>query len=219
MKKINFLILAILFAFSSCYIYKPYQFKEVESVSATQKGGPVSLRSDMDNEKGKVSVEQRRRAEEAEKTEKSKMELKTEMDLKTPDLTEKERMELEEKEQANKNAFTKSDGTAGNEKPIVPKTPNLTSDSNIDSIKIKMKPNKYYRITVEEKRYKIQTEQWEGDTLVSHVLRRPEKVLRFHKDQIDEESLEERRFSKPLSDLITVGSYVTGGVAILLLVL
>jgi len=220
MKKINFLILAILFVFSSCYIYKPYQFKEVENLSPAEKNGAVSFRSDMGGAKEKEAAEQRRKTEESVQKERTKMEQKSEQDLRTPDLTEKERQELEEKEMQNKErtpSFTKTSNEDISVKNNNAQMPLITSTE--DSLKIKIRPNLYYRILADGKKYKIQADQWEGDTLVSHILRKPKKVLRFHKNQIDEENLEERRFSKPLSDVITVGSYVTGGVVLLLLVL
>lgn len=214
MKKINFLILAILFVFSSCYIYKPYQFKEVETLSANEKKGAISLRPEIEKEKANESSVRKQRAEEEKK-----LEQKSQMELKSPDLTEKERQKIQETE-TGQNSFSTVTGDTGNNSNVsVPKNIPQTSISTEDSLKIKIKPNLYYRILADGKKYKIQAEQWEGDTLVSHILRKPEKVLRFHKNQIDEENLEERRFSKPFSDLITVGSYVAGGVAVLLLVL
>ena len=220
MKNFTFLIFAILFVFSGCYIYKPYQFKEVETVSPAEKKGAVSLRPGIEKENQKEREKENAiRKERAE--EESKQQQKSEMGLKSPDLTEKEKQELEEKEaKSNENlSLIKSKdpneniSTQNNDAPV----PLITSTE--DSLKIKIKPNRYYRITADGKKYKIQADQWEGDTLVSHKLRRPETVLRFHKNQIDEENLEERRFSKPFSDLITVGSYVAGGVVVLLLVL
>ncbi len=219
MKNFTFLILAILFVFSSCYIYKPYQFKEVETVSPSQKKGAVSLRPEMEKENNREreneSAVRKQRAEEE-----SKQQQKSEMGLESPGLSEKDKQELEEKEAKNRENLALVKSKNPNENISIENNAQIPlNTSTVDSLKIKIKPNLYYRILADGNRYKIQADQWEGDTLVSHILRRPEKVLRFHKNQIDEPSLEERRFSKPFSDLITVGSYVAGGVAVLLLVL
>lgn len=220
MKKFTFLLLSLLFILSSCYIYKPYQFKEVEASVSTRPGGPVSLRSDAKSEKqvpnSKEDAERKKRAEEAQKKEQMKSEQKAKTDLSSPDLPESGIKVEEEKEKRTGSFSTKESP----DKNIVTekKVPQVEISSE-DSLKIKIQPTKYYKIAVEGKQYKIQADQWEGDTLVSHILRKPEKVLRFHKNQIDEENLLERRFSKPFSDMITIGAYVVGGAAVLLLVL
>ena len=55
--------------------------------------------------------------------------------------------------------------------------------------------------------------------MVSHIIRKPQKEVKLHKDEINEELILERRFSKPFSDLFTVGAYAAGAAAVLLIVL
>jgi len=86
-------------------------------------------------------------------------------------------------------------------------------------IKDKLQPNKYYKITALDHQYKIQVDKWEGDTLVSHKIRNPEKVYKHHMNDIAEDAILERRFSKPFSDLFTIGAYASGALVVLLLVL
>src|SRR5690606_11724284 len=221
MKTIKILLLPLLFVISSCYIYKPYQYKEIEQSASksTRPGGAASFR----NSEGKI---ENNRAEMGLENPNDKKLL--EEKLKEEKLKEEKKM-IEKKANEESNAgFNNRDGNAVPAKSSFSQNPNgnantesegISVSSEIDSIKIKIQPTKYYKITVEEKQYKIQADQWEEDTLVSHILRKPKKVLRFHKDQIDEEALLERRFSKPFSDLFTVGAYVAGGAAVLLLVL
>ena len=220
MKKFTFLLLSLLFILSSCYIYKPYQFKEVEASVSTRPGGPVSLRSDAKSEKqapnSNEDAERKKRAEEAQKREQMKSEQKGKSELSSPDLPESG-IKVEEEKEKRTGSFSKN--MSPNENPMTGKNVPMEILSSEDSLKFKIQPTKYYKIAVEGKQYKIQADQWEGDTLVSHILRKPEKVLRFHKNQIDEENLLERRFSKPYSDLFTIGAYVVGGAAVLLLVL
>jgi len=155
--------------------------------------------------------------------------LKIEVQTDNPDLAAKNReieeQKLKEMEAAEKRAEAngKIVGKPGNDQNLVPSKnqshPKGESELKELSLKEKIKANKYYKISVAEKQYKIQADQWEGDTLVSHILRQPKKVLRFHENQIDEEELLERRFSKSYSDIFTVGSYVGVGAAILLFLL
>ena len=215
MKKFTFLITTLLFVFSSCYIYKPYQFKEEETVVRQDNRSSLSLRTEMAGKKEKEDAENRRRSEEIQKEERLKTEQKAKLELESTDLTEDELQRKAEFENNERLALNKGKDAG----EVSSKMESEMAMSGEDSLKIKIKPNLYYRIAADGEKYKIQADQWEGDTLVSHIIRKPEKVLRFHKNQIDPENLEERRFSKPFSDLITVGSYVTGGVIILLLVL
>lgn len=220
MKTLKILLLPLLFVLSSCYIYKPYQFKEVDqSASKSMRpGGAVSLR----NNDGKVNpqtnpqIDARNQKETALKMEEER--LKSEQKkMQTQDINAGSK---DGKDVPAKSSFSSGRTPDPNENSALSETSGFSeSISGLDSLKIKIQPTKYYKITAEGKQYKIQADQWEGDTLVSHILRKPNKVLRFHQNQIDEETLMERRFSKPFSDLFTVGAYVAGGAAILLLVL
>lgn len=82
------------------------------------------------------------------------------------------------------------------------------------SIQEKLEANKYFKIEVGGKPYKIQVDKWESDTLVAHVIHKPKKILKFHKNQIDQSTIAERRFSQPVADIITVVAYAGVGVVI-----
>ena len=82
----------------------------------------------------------------------------------------------------------------------------------------KLEPGKAYRIETSGKSYKIQVDKWESDTLVAHVIHRPKKILKFHRNQINQETIAERRFSQPVADIITVVAYAGIGVGIWTLV-
>lgn len=82
----------------------------------------------------------------------------------------------------------------------------------------KLEPNKFYRIEVADKRYKIQVNKWQSDTLVAHVIHHPKKILKFHKNQINQNTIAERRFSQPVADVLTVAAYAGIGVGTYLLV-
>lgn len=86
------------------------------------------------------------------------------------------------------------------------------------NIQDKLEANKYFKIDVGGKPYKIQVDKWESDTLVAHVIHKPKKILKFHKNQIDQSTIAERRFSNPTADIITVAAYASIGVGIYLLV-
>lgn len=219
------LFLLLLFGLTSCYVYKPYTGIEVDTNNKS---------SSMRSTKG-ISLSDREiptsRHKGPEGPGKSVVtgDLKIEDQTDNPDLAAKNReieeQKLKEMEAAEKRAEAngKIVGKPGNDQNLVPSKnqshPKGESELKELSLKEKIKANKYYKISVAEKQYKIQADQWEGDTLVSHILRQPKKVLRFHENQIDEEELLERRFSKSYSDIFTVGSYVGVGAAILLFLL
>lgn len=216
MNKLKFLLLPLLIVLSGCYIYKPYKYKSAEELAtASSRAGAVSLR----NDRGEFSRVPRTKQDANQKVrEGSSLSSGTPSTTTTPAI-DSAKIEPDERGGLPKSSFSKrTDDDKNIDKPQEKgETAPITDD--VDSIKIKIQPNQYYKITAEEKQYKIQADQWEGDTLVSHILRKPKKILRFHKDQIEEESLLERRFSKPFSDLFTVGAYVVGGAVVLLLVL
>ncbi|OCK50817.1 hypothetical protein BA768_18725 [Chryseobacterium sp. CBo1] len=82
------------------------------------------------------------------------------------------------------------------------------------NVKEKLAPNKNVRIDVGGKNYKVIVDRWESDSLVAHPVRQPDKVLKFHKDQINAERIAEKRFSQPIADIITVAAYAGIGVGI-----
>ncbi|PZU84242.1 MAG: hypothetical protein DI529_11530 [Chryseobacterium sp.] len=95
-----------------------------------------------------------------------------------------------------------------NLKPEKDKKPNPTT------VQEKLEINKYFKIEVDGRSYKIQVDKWESDTLVAHVIHKPKKILKFHKNQIDQSTIAERRFSQPTADIITVLVYAGIGVGI-----
>lgn len=211
------LFLLLLFGLTSCYVYKPYTGIEVDTnknsnsmrstkaVSLSDREQPTSRHKGPEGpgkslDAGAAKSQAKKESKEEPKLgfiQNSQMEKEKELEIK------------KEKEAAEMRA---NDGNTLNPK-------SGKADPNELGLKQKIKANKYYKISVAEKQYKIQADQWEGDTLVSHILRQPKKVLRFHENQIDEEELLERRFSKSYSDIFTVGSYVGVGAAILLFLL
>jgi hypothetical protein len=104
--------------------------------------------------------------------------------------------------------------------PESPKKNRATKDKTPrpTTIQEKLEANKYFRIEVGGKPYKIQVDKWESDTLVAHVIHKPKKILKFHKNQIDQSKIAERRFSQPVADIITVVAYAGIGVGIWTLV-
>lgn len=82
------------------------------------------------------------------------------------------------------------------------------------NIQEKLAPNKNVKIDVEGRAYKVIVDRWENDSLVAHSVRNPEKVLKFHKNQINAEKIAEKRFSQPIADIITVVAYAGIGFGI-----
>lgn len=228
MKKLNYFFLPLVFILSSCYIYKPYSVKEEiaqgdpNQKSASKAG--ISVR-DTKQPTGNLSASSKNTPlDKGEITEEEKQRIKAEEANRNQPPT------------ANNNipgrTTSEIEGeSAGTPKMTLGRDPNPINTGKVSrdpepkvalpagaGLKQKIQPNKYYKITVEEKEYKIQADKWEGDTLVSHILRKPNRVLRFHENQIDEELLKERRFSKAYSDLFTVGAYAAAGAAVLLLI-
>ena len=91
-------------------------------------------------------------------------------------------------------------------------------NKNPANIQEKLEANKYFKIEVGGRPYKIQVDKWESDTLVAHVIHKPKKILKFHKNQINESTIAERHFSQPTADIITVVAYAAIGVGIFALV-
>lgn len=93
---------------------------------------------------------------------------------------------------------------------------NLTSQQTPVPVNIQetLAPNKNFKIDVDGKAYKIIVDRWENDSLVAHPVHHPEKTLKFHKNQINGGKIAEKRFSKPIADIITIIAYAGIGVAI-----
>lgn len=236
----------MLFFATSCYIYKPYtggsqdvgksnskqqQAKSLREPKTDGNEETAKVAQDMTLDTGKSNPQadelKRKKEEEAMKMreEETRKMKEAEMGKYNEDEIRKKKEEEEQGAKVGKASMSISQAPADAQRKsspdIVAASKNSTDSekSTSGSLKSKIQPNKYYRIIVDEKRYKIQADKWEKDTLVCHIIRKPKKVLRFSQNQIDEESLEERRFSKPYSDIITISSYVATGVAVLLLIL
>lgn len=226
MKKLKYFVLPLLFlmTMSSCYIYKPYaeKFDEEGNPVATINKGDSRTASLTGVEKSPPKKERERPLSDEDK---AKIRQDAINSGKEPAVNE---LGIGKQSEDEGSLATKAP-TKGNRVGQPGSTEVESSGKNIGEpkseskvvlgIQDKILPNHYYKITVDDNQYKIQADQWESDTLVSHILRKPEKVLKFHKDQINEDALLERRFSKPFSDLFTIGSYVVAGTAVLLLVL
>lgn len=102
-----------------------------------------------------------------------------------------------------------SKGPRNTKKDNKPKPTNITE---------KLEAGKFFKIDVADRSYKIQVDKWESDTLVAHVIHKPKKILKFHKNQINQSTIAERRFSQPVADIITVTAYAGIGVGIWALV-
>ena len=85
------------------------------------------------------------------------------------------------------------------------------------NIQNELQPTKNYRIKADGRSYKLIVDRWEGDSLVAHPVKRPQQIIKLHKSQINAETITERRFSKPLSDILTVATYAGIGVGIWML--
>ncbi|SHK14960.1 hypothetical protein [Epilithonimonas mollis] len=99
-----------------------------------------------------------------------------------------------------------------NSKVVKNKIPQATN------ITEQLEPNKFYKIDVADRSYKIQVDKWESDSLVAHVIHKPKKILKFHRNQINQSTIAERRFSQPVADILTVVAYTGIGVGIWALV-
>ncbi|MGO4707908.1 hypothetical protein AB4Y90_02095 [Chryseobacterium sp. 2TAF14] len=91
---------------------------------------------------------------------------------------------------------------------------NIQQPSAPMTIQEKLAANKNVKIDVEGRSYKVIVDRWEGDSLVAHPVHSREKVLKFHKNQIDAEKIAEKRFSQPIADIITVAVYAGIGFGI-----
>lgn len=90
----------------------------------------------------------------------------------------------------------------------------LAEDELIPSVQAQLQKDKLYAIKTQGKEYKIQAVEWQGDSLVTHINRNEDKMMKFHKNDIT--SVKHRTFSRGRSDAITVGAYA-GMVGLILL--
>lgn len=211
MKKYTYILLPVIFLLTSCYIYKPYSEKSEEDLSKQQNNllmTPKSIRVENSSDK---AVEKNKQAQGGMSQEESEAQKRKEKEMERQKLENEKGNESQNKFSSDPESKSKSGGkvTKTSEEPKVREI----------GIKGKLQPNKYYKITALGNQYKIQVDKWEGDTLVSHKIRQPKKQFKFHKNDIEEEMILERRFSKPFSDLFTVGAYASGAAILLLLIL
>lgn len=172
-----------------------------------------------DEERKRREIEEMKRKETEEKGEiKSTLNASNEEEMKRKEMeTEMKMKEIEAQKQEEERRMNIKAGKIGG--GDVGKVSKEKESSEVKDIKEKLVANRYYKITANGKRLKVMATGWEGDTLNVHIIRKPQKALKFHKDQIDEETIEARHFSKPYSDIITIGSYIAAGFAVLLIVL
>ncbi|MFA5620413.1 MAG: hypothetical protein WDA08_08920 [Weeksellaceae bacterium] len=231
MKNIKYFFFPLVFIISGCYVYQPYSPDFVEQdTQSTQSGrkvgsvrggqpakaGVSNLGATLNRKEGAVnqkSGDKKENSDMQEEINKREEEMRRQQAPGQDNRVGAMQSSMQEQMQKEEEIRLQMSQESG-----VAKSKDDVDLENID-IKEMIVPNKIYKIMVEEKRYKIQADQWEGDTLVSHKLRNAEKTYRFHKDQIEKESVEQRRFSKPYSDIITVGAYVATGAGVLLLLL
>lgn len=213
MKTNRYLIFPIiLLLFTSCYIYKPYSEKEVDENAKDQNLPGLTPRS-IRNESSSETAVQKTRSDQGNN------------EVSAEEKEAQDKKEAQRNQQMSNSNFGRAEVppelASNNTKSISKSTIQKADDSAPieKGIKGKLQPNKYYKITALGNQYKIQVDKWEGDTLVSHKIRKPEKVYRHHMNDIEEEAILERRFSKPFSDLLTVGAYASGAAIVLLLVL
>ena len=121
------------------------------------------------------------------------------------------RQKLKKQMTDNVTSMDQADLSATASNKTVPVKTNKPKATNIME---KLEPNQFYKIDVAEKSYKIQVDKWESDSLVAHVIHKPKKILKFHKNQINQSTIAERRFSQPVADIITVTAYAGIGAGI-----
>lgn len=140
-----------------------------------------------------------------------------EKDTKSKKAISKTQVAIAKKEMANSQASSAARDARNNREAPRRASENTQSPrpTNIQEI---LDNNKYFKIDVADRSYKIQVDKWENDTLVAHVIHRPKKILKFHRNQINKEKIAERHFSQPVADILTVTAYAGIGVGIWALV-
>ncbi|WP_419870463.1 hypothetical protein [Chryseobacterium sp. CT-SW4] len=107
------------------------------------------------------------------------------------------------------NNSTLKKGTAGESQ-----NPNVQPAPAPINVQQELSQGKNVKIKTDRGSYKIIVDRWEGDSLVAHPVRNPDKILKFHKNQINGEKIAEKRFSQPIADIITVTAYAGIGALI-----
>ena len=87
------------------------------------------------------------------------------------------RQKLKKQMTDNVTSMDQADLSATPSNKTIPVNTNKPKATNIME---KLEPNKFYKIDVAEKSYKIQVDKWESDSLVAHVIHKPKKILKFH---------------------------------------
>jgi len=217
MKTFKYAILPVIFLMTSCYIYRPYSGEPVAETPAksVNPASKKSLRGD--------DTPDPARSQKKENESNGLVKEMSKEEIIQQQQREEEKMKEAEmnKGKQEQNSFTSADGSEKNTKVTDKAAPRegVTKDPSELTVREKIKPKRFYKLTVLDKTYKVQVEKWEGDSLLVHKIRKPEKQFKFHENDIDNESVLERKFSKPFSDLLTVGAYAAGGAAVLLLIL
>ncbi len=116
---------------------------------------------------------------------------------------------------ADKQESKNNAASSGKTKNQAAETQSMVSQPPVPvNIQQKLVPTKNFKIDVDGKSYKIIVDRWESDSLVAHPVHNPDRVLKFHKNQINAERIAERRFSQPIADIITIAVYAGAGVGI-----
>lgn len=211
MKTNKYLLFPIILLLTSCYIYKPYGEKSVEEMTK------------IDNSTAPVgkSIRSEKSSEDAAKRTKEQQGI-PQVSLEDTEAQKGKDQQQPKTDEKSNSSFSRADGTIDDRSTRNANKGNVKAEDNKpkeSGIKGKLQPNKYYKITALGHQYKIQIDKWEGDTLVSHKIRKPGKIYRHHMNDIQEDAILERRFSKPFSDLFTIGAYASGAAIVLLLIL
>ncbi|WP_395091652.1 hypothetical protein ACF3NR_10750 [Vaginella massiliensis] len=94
-----------------------------------------------------------------------------------------------------------------------------TTETKSGDLKLYIKPNGIYKLTVQQKQHHIVAQSWIGDTLVASPKGKEKQTLKFHKNDIDQTQMYDRKFSKRKSDIITVGAYAVALAGLIFLII
>ncbi|MBW3520934.1 hypothetical protein [Chryseobacterium sp. NKUCC03_KSP] len=125
---------------------------------------------------------------------------------------------IDKKQESKNNKALANTASAQTESSV--KAKSLNQSQNLQqtpvpvNVQEKLAPNKNVKIDVDGRAYKVIVDRWEGDSLVAHPVHSREKVLKFHKNQINAEKIAEKRFSQPIADIITIAVYAGIGVGV-----
>ncbi|MXV38029.1 hypothetical protein GO491_04960 [Flavobacteriaceae bacterium Ap0902] len=92
---------------------------------------------------------------------------------------------------------------------------NFEKAETIPPIEKQIKKDQLYKLKVNNEIYKVQAAAWEGDSLVTYINFKEDKVRKFHKNDITE--VQQRTFARGRSDALTFGIY--GGIAAIIILL